>query len=177
MKIFITGCAKTGTTLVRRLFNAFDLKVYNGGEISLENLLASGDNVGKRTSMSILSNILSPQQKKRYVKIIESNNVKIINVVRNKVDTLKSTGGYVSEQRYNACMKQKKELNDIITYIVDYDKLIIEPNKIQEEISNLLGLTIIHKWSDYPNFINIEEESPDLQQSDRYSLRKIGKNY
>ena len=36
-KIYITGCAKTGTTLLRRLFNAFDLKVYNKDEIKLIN--------------------------------------------------------------------------------------------------------------------------------------------
>ena len=40
-KIFITGCAKTGTTLVRRLFNAFSLNVYNHKEISLSDFIKS----------------------------------------------------------------------------------------------------------------------------------------
>ena len=48
-KIYITGCAKTGTTLVRRLFNAFEgLKVCNHKELKPSDFANSSYNVGKR---------------------------------------------------------------------------------------------------------------------------------
>ena len=58
MKIFITGCAKSGTTLVRRLFNAYDLNVAVE-EMSLLDFYLSDFDVAKRTADSIFSNIIT----------------------------------------------------------------------------------------------------------------------
>ncbi len=173
MKIYITGCAKTGTTLVRRLFNAFGLNVCVD-EINLNKFVSSKYDVGKRTGDSILSNVITDTKTKQQIKTIIENDVKIINVVRNKLDVLKSENGYVASWRYDSCVRQSNRCKDIITYTVDYDELIINPNKIQEELSELLNLPIIHKFSDYPKFI---DHSKEKFTNNNYKLREIGKGY
>ena len=174
-KIFITGCAKTGTTLVRRLFNAFDLKVYNKEEISLDDFTKSDYEVGKRTFNTVFSNVLSPQQITQQLNTIKNNNVKIVNITRNKQDTLKSTNSWVKESRYDACIKQALDHQDYISYTIDYSDLISTPDEIQNSLAEILDLKIIHKWSDFPNWFNGSEEPKGGNWgSKEYFLRKIG---
>lgn len=170
-KIYITGCAKTGTTLVRRLFNAFELKVYNFKEISLKNFLDSDFNVGKRTHDTIFSNSLSPSQIQSQLKLIK--NINVINVTRNKEDVLKSDGGWVKESRYNSCLDQAKKYSSYINYTIKYENLLLNPNLIQEEIADKLNLKILYKWDTYPSFINLEEENQSALKG-IYKLRSIG---
>lgn len=170
-KIYITGCAKSGTTLVRRLFNAFEgLKVYNYGEITPEDFIQSNHNVGKRFSSLFSGNIPHSKisnQLKIFKKII------VIDVLRNKEDVLKSDNGYVTPSRYNACLLQRKEYGDLINYTIIYEKLLKNPDLIQNEISKLLDLKIKHKWSDYPKFIDISKENHQTHGG-IYKLRPIG---
>lgn len=169
--IFITGCAKTGTTLVRRLFNAFDLKVYNLEEIELPNFINSGYDVGKRSFNTIFSNELPQPQIESQLKLIKDVNV--INVIRNKKDVLKSDKGWVKESRYDACMSQAKNHPSYINYTITYENLIKSPDIIQSEISNMFGLKVIYKWSEYPSFVNLEEEK-EYTHKGIYKLRPIG---
>lgn len=169
-KIYITGCAKTGTTLVRRLFNAFDLKVYNKDEMSIQDFLKSDYDVAKRTADTLFSNII-PDEKDQASKMME---LVIINCTRNKEDTLKSDNNWVTPERYEACERQQETYRAIIDYNIEYERLMKEPDQIQKEIAKLLKLTIKHKWSDYPNFINLKEERPHTHGG-RYVLRPIGK--
>jgi hypothetical protein len=169
--IFITGCAKTGTTLVRRLFNAFNLKVYNLDEIGLSYFLNSGYDVGKRSFDSIFSNKLPQSQIDSQLKLIK--NVNIINVTRNKKDVLKSDNGLVKESRYDACMDQAKNYSSYIDYAIKYENLIQSPDTIQNEISNKFNLEVLHKWSEYPSFVNLEEEKKHTHKG-IYKLRPIG---
>jgi hypothetical protein len=174
-KIFITGCAKTGTTLVRRLFNAFDLKVYNKSEIALGDFIKSEYEVGKRTVTDVFSNILTPEKISRQLNIIEQNNIKVINVTRNKVDTLKSSNGYVKKSRYEACMSQASTYSRYIAYSLDYSDLISSPDIIQEDLAQILDLKIFHKWSDFPDwFDDSEEPKVGNWNTKEYCIRKVG---
>ena len=83
-KIFITGCAKSGTTLLLRLFNAFDnLKVYNYNELSLYSFInrCKDYNVAKRNYRSIFSNTLSQARIQKSIELITDNNITVINKV------------------------------------------------------------------------------------------------
>jgi hypothetical protein len=174
-KIFITGCAKTGTTLVRRLFNAFELTVYNKKEISLQEFIDSKFEVGKRTIDSAFSNWLKPGVLKKQFKIIKQNNIKIINVTRNKKDTLKSCNGWVTKKRYEACMRQASKFPEYITYSLDYSDLISSPDIIQVDLAKKLNLKILHKWSDFPDWFDSSEEIKEIQEEGQeYSIRRIG---
>ena len=174
-KIFITGCAKTGTTLVRRLFNAFDLKVFNKEEISLEGLINSDYNVGKRTYLTIFSNLLPEEEINRQLNLIKDNDIKIVNIVRDKESTLKSTNGWVKEDRYDECIRQATELSQYIDYTINYSDLISNPDVIQESLSKAFNLKIIHKWSDFPDwFDDVDEPKGGNWGTKEYALRKIG---
>jgi hypothetical protein len=170
-KIYITGCAKSGTTLVRRLFNAFeDLNVYNYGEITPKDFIKSNYNVGKRFS-SIFSGKINDSLVQQQLSIFKD--ITIIDVLRNKEDVLKSDNGYVSENRYNTCLKQREQYGHLIDYTIIYEDLLITPDQTQKEISELLGLKIKHKWSDYPKFVDITQEKP-ITHKGIYKLRPIG---
>ena len=177
-KIFITGCAKTGTTLLRRLFNAFDLKVYNKEEIRLENFVNTQYDVGKRTVKQLFSNVLSETEIKRNLKILKDNEVKVINVMRNKKDVLKSTNGYVTKKRYEHSVKQANDYKDYIDFTVTYEEIIEDCDKVQSKIAEHFGLKIVHKWSDFPEWFDDSEEPKGGNWDNKnYSLRPIGKKY
>ena len=177
-KIYITGCAKTGTTLVRRLFNGFDLKVYNKGEIGLETLLSIDFDVGKRNYSSVLSRRIPPDALRSQIKMIKDNDVKVVHVTRNKEDVLKSTGGYVKESRYDAVKLQERKFRKHITIKIAYEDLVLDPDKVQVELSEKLGIKIIHKWSDFPDWFDDSDE-PNGNNWDRsqYSIRRVGQSY
>ena len=171
VKIFITGCAKTGTTLVRRLFNAFDLKVYNHDELDVDPFLASVFDVGKRSGRSVLSQSLGAEECLRQLRALQD--CIIINVVRNMEDVLKSDNGFVPPKRYEDTMEQAETYKNHIGYTIKYEDLMVDLDKIQREIADKFKLTICHKWSEYPNFVNINEEVSHTH-SGIYKLRPIG---
>tara|TARA_R100001443_G_scaffold109780_1_gene121318 strand:+ start:11235 stop:11765 length:531 start_codon:yes stop_codon:yes gene_type:complete len=170
-KIYITGCAKSGTTLVRRLFNAFEgLNVYNYQEITPKDFINSEYDVGKRFQSLFsgeLPNPLITQQLEMFKEII------IIDVLRNREDVLKSDNGYVSGNRYDTCLSHRKKYGSLIDYTIIYEDLLKTPDQIQQTISKLFELNIKHKWSEYPKFVNISQEKPQTQGG-IYKLRPIG---
>lgn len=153
MKIFITGCAKSGTTLLRRLFNAFELNVCNQKEISLDEFILSNYDVGKRTVNTIFSGVCNAEG--QYETIL-AHNVKIINIEREKTRTLKS--GYVDENRYNLCASHRETFGDIISHTIKYEDLVARPDEIQAEVAQIFDLKINHLWSEYPSFVNPETD-------------------
>ena len=131
-KIYITGCAKSGTTLVRRLFNAFEeLNVYNKKEITPADFINSEYDVGKRSYISLFSGKMNKQSIQQHTKIYQ--NLIVIDVLRNKKDVLKSDNGYVTADRYDACIEQRKQYGTLIHYTIIYEKLIENPNQIQKK--------------------------------------------
>ena len=175
MKILITGCAKTGTTLLRRLFNYYNVTVYNYKEISIDDFVNSRQFVAKRNFQTIFSNELSKEEIKRQLQIIKDNNIKIINITRKKEEVLKDrVEGNISKKRYEASMLQLKKYNKYVTYNIQYKDLVQNPDKIQKEISKLLKLKIMNKFSDYPlNMENLKEKKGKCYEYNNYSFRKI----
>ncbi len=169
-KIYITGCAKTGTTLVRRLFNAFDLKVYNKNEMYIYNFINSNYDVSKRISSTIFSDDIDKKEILKQINTIKKLN--IVNVVRNKEDVLKSDNNYVSEKRYDICMQHADKYKKYIDFTINYDELIANPNKIQEKIIDKFNIKKLYNFNEYPNFINIKEENNNILNG-IYKLRKI----
>ena len=170
MKIFITGCAKTGTTLLRRLFNAYDLKVCNNTEISLTEFIHSSFNVGKRTYKTVFSCKLGYLQRERQLRDIKENDIKIVNIIRGRKSTLASSNGWVNPNRYNACIEDAMKFPEYIDCLVRYEELTKNPDAVQNYVSDVLGLTPIHKWSDYPKFIDPAQE---MELPEIYDLRPI----
>ena len=107
-RIYITGCAKTGTTLVRRLFNAFNLNVCNYNEMAVPAFISSDYDVAKRTRDSVFSNVLPDAEIRRQLGALDDAGVSIVNVVRGRAATLASDNHYVDQARYDSCMKQAR---------------------------------------------------------------------
>ena len=175
MKIFITGCAKSGTTLLRRLFNAFEVSVCNDREISLKDFIESSYEVGKRTHNSIFSSELYAPDVKKQLKLIKNNDVKVVNIIRDKDQVLASDHGYVSESRYYESVAQAFYYHDYIVTTVYYSELISNPDQVQQVLAKKLGLKILHKFSEYPNFIDASQETTITGLN--MELRPIGAPY
>jgi len=169
MKIYIVGCAKTGTTLLRRLFNAFDGLEVSQDEMYLYEFIDSKYNVAKRHKREMLSSAYEDEAVELQLTKADVNNIKIVYIERNRVDTLKSSNGYVEPERYDFVTAQAQRLSNRIDCFVSYEELIKDCNKVQKQIAEDLGLTIKYKFSDYPNFIK-----EDNLNHGQYRLRKIG---
>jgi len=173
MKIFITGCAKSGTTLMRRLFNAYNLKVAVE-EMSLQQFIASDYDVAKRNASSIFSNVLTASQQEEQRKLILDNDIRIVNLTRRREDVLRSERGYVTEARYQSCVTQFYKHRDLIDVNIEFEKLISSPDEMQWKLSNKFGLNNEFMFSDYPKFI---DESKEKFTKNNYKLRKLGEGY
>lgn len=173
MKIFITGCAKSGTTLMRRLFNAYDLKVAVD-EMSLEAFVKSNYDVAKRSANTIYSNNITSVELFKQRQLILGNDIKIVNLTRNRENVLNSESGYVSDARYQSCVEQFYKHRDLIDINVEFEKLIRYPNDIQWELTEKFKLTQEFMFTDYPSFIDVSKEKFTKKN---YTLRKIGEDY
>jgi len=184
IKIFITGCARSGTTLLNRLFYSFkDLHIINN-EISLKRFIRLSNSfenlVAKRTYNSIFSNIKSEEEILKDLTEIYSRGILIINIYRDGRDVI--LDGKVTPQRYINSIIQMKKYRRYITYNVEYNRLINEPNIVQNEILNVInsrGFNLIKKYnfSEYPNFVpkeafNIDKENYKALPLDTHSIGK-----
>ena len=163
VKIFITGCARSGTTLACRLFYAFHNTQVIDAEIELHDLVdaerwtnvAEDFLVGKRSIADIFSNILSPDALRHAVSLIRDNDIKIVNCIRNGRDVVHKPeyGTQAGCDRWIACMQQQEEYIDLVDYILCYEDLIDNPIKVQMELASTLGLNAKHSWGTYPDFV------------------------
>jgi glycosyltransferase involved in cell wall biosynthesis len=156
-KIFITGCAKSGTTLLRRLFYAFkDVEIIPNEQLvtrfcqrdSFEKFM-----VGKRHRFSLFSEHLAPSLAMGQVQLIKKHNVKIVNVIRDGRDVIFSDHMNVEPRRWVAAMRQRSEYSDLIDMEVRYEDIVTNPDNVQEQVAQKLGLEIKHLWSEYPDFV------------------------
>lgn len=162
LKLFITGCAKSGTTLLLRLFNYFkDVHVvYDGdsNEVYLEMLnQASLDFeivIGKRKWNHILSYPLDDNTLGQQEKYIVDNDIKIINIIRDGRDVVLSDDKWVPPSRWISCIEQRKRFEHVIKLEVKYEDIIYHPDDMQDKISKKFNLEIEHKFSDYPNHLD-----------------------
>lgn len=149
MKIFITGCARSGTTLLQRCctsFNGIDVIV---GEIPIY-CLKEGS-IGKRTYRTIYSNIIREDKIKDQINYIKENNINIINIIRDGRDVIED--GKVSLRRWVASIKHSFKYNKLLSLQIKYEDLCTYPDKIQKLISNKFELEYKHRFSEYPMFV------------------------
>tara|TARA_Y100000310_G_scaffold233032_2_gene235877 strand:- start:5042 stop:5734 length:693 start_codon:yes stop_codon:yes gene_type:complete len=161
-KVFITGCAKTGTTLLLRMCFAFeDCEVlykegFNGHEISLDNFVEYESKqkylIGKRFPPSLLSNVYQEgflQQKDQIVK----NDIGIINIVRDGRDVVLSDGGYVKPERWISTMQQREQFHDLIDLELSYHDIVTRPDEVQKKIMETYGIEKNYDFSSYPDYV------------------------
>lgn len=180
VKIYITGCAKSGTTLLTRLFHACESALVCSQEINISDFAklsssvsGNGVIVGKRTENSLFSNILSSQEIKAQLKIIEENDIKIINVIRDGRDVVDSwvkSWGIYNPMVWMECIDRANEYKEFIDLEISYEALMEFPDAIQQRITDRLDVKFDHNFSSYPDFV---EKGAFLNEGEKYVPRKI----
>lgn len=175
MKIFITGCAKSGTTLLLKLFYAFDITVYDEtDEVSLfkfSRIPTPGNGiVAKRSAHSILSyNFKKTRDNSPYqADLIRKNKIMILNIVRDGRDVVLSDNFYVSPERWLGSIKQRKKYKDIIKGEVRYEDIINDPQKVQIYLELTFGLKRKHNFIDFPKFVPKDKMIFSKENPERY---------
>lgn len=161
-KIYLTGCARSGTTLLARLFYAFEGVQIINDEISLlefANIDTSEMEcqflIGKRTENTIFSNTLSQGNIDKHLELLDG--IIVINCVRDGRQVVESwwnAWGMYDPFAWMNAIKQSKEHEDYIEYTCYYEDLANDPNEIQRQLSEI-GLKIKYKFTDYPEFVPV----------------------
>lgn len=167
-KIFITGCAKSGTTLFKDLFKAMDRTWVIEHEVQLKDFCdldaeKVGDYdflVGKRTWNTIYSSSrLTDKDIERNQFLIKDNDIHIINLIRdgrNVVASYNNSWGSYNPFEWMSCIDQSFEYPELIDMTVYYEKVLSYPNEVQKDICDKFGMKRANKFSDYPNFIDFD---------------------
>jgi len=186
-RIFITGCAKSGTTLLQQLFYSFEDTAIIPNERRLSEffedrikdlILGKKIVVMKRKSRSILSNFVRSRKLEISIEIILEHDIKIVNIFRDGRDVSYEQNPYIYG-RWIRSIEMMQTLQRFITLNIKYEDLIKSPDRTQKKIADGLGLIIKYKFSEYPNFVPEEEFKIDGEKS--YKRRpimtdRIGKN-
>jgi hypothetical protein len=201
MKFFIVGTAKTGTWLATRLFHAFEgfghidtVKERCLYELLVfpETLVPPGQHVlMKRTWAEIFSNSDVGGKHAAQRRAVASMDVKLIYMERNRADVIKSQTKFwaehsefegneeamrtAAEHRYDSCVQQVEEHGDLLACRIQFERMLSEPDVVQAEVAEALGLTIKHKWSEYPSFV--PQDAHGKQLGANYAMRPLGAAY
>jgi hypothetical protein len=176
-KVFITGCARSGTTLLARMFHAFEDASVVQNEIPLvdfvrhcaENSGLSEILVGKRTEHSIFSNVISEWDINNSLRLIKENDIIIINCVRDGrfvVDSWRKAWGVYNPFAWMTAILQAKKHKNVIKLTVKYEDLINDSLSVQREVEKLLGIKTHFNFSNYPDFV------PDSSMCGKCSLNQ-----
>jgi len=179
-KILITGCAKSGTTLLKDLFRSFDSTWVIEDEISVNSFckLQQSDVgeydfvIGKRSWDTIYScgRLRDTDIKSQYYQL-QRGEIIVINVIRdgrNVVKSLLNDWGWYCPFEWMESIRQMRHNGGVIAMNVKYESLLIEPDMVQNEIIVKTGLKANYSFSDYPDFIETTE-----QREKNYTFRPL----
>ncbi|MDB4335846.1 sulfotransferase domain-containing protein [bacterium] len=164
-KIFITGCAKSGTTLLLRMCFAFEdtevlyKKGAEGHELDFNDFVDYKSTnqfvIGKRHPPALLSTTYDHQLHQTQAGKVLSEKIGIINVVRDGRDVLLSDGNYVKPERWISCIEQRDKVlfGNLIDLEISYEDLVRKPDQVQKDIENKFGLKSKHSFSVYPDYV------------------------
>jgi len=183
-RIFITGCSRSGTTLLKRLFYAFPSVGVHKAEISLDSFSGIPNHldciayVGKRKCKTVFSNVLPQAEIDLQLKLIREREILVVNIIRGRTAVTEAKDWPVPVDRYNAAITQAGIYCNHIAYETNYETLISEPDLVQGEIAERLIPEVkkfgYQVWSDYPEFVP-PDEFADISDP-RYAPRPIGQS-
>jgi len=170
-RIYITGCAHTGTTLLKRLFWAFEDIEVIPPEISSRDYVnyrsLAGTLVGKRTRSTVCAGALSGEIERQQLEHHLAHDTRFIVTLRSGSDTIES--GWTKPHRWIACIEAYVRYAHLISLVVFYQDLVERPDTVQQVVAARFGLKPCCKWSSYPDFVPEHNDG----QSERYSLKSI----
>lgn len=183
-KIYITGVARSGTTLLLRLMNAFKETIGHVDEITLDDFVRYSRTApepptqaifGKRSMGHIFSHLISTKEIANQWAVIRKNEFEILHVVRDGRDVVASQyekWGVNNPIEWITCNDLARKYANAYANVttIKYEDIVSQPDKIQALVASHYGLKIVHKWSEYPDWLD-----EDLKALDEYLLRKISR--
>ncbi len=199
MLIYITGCARSGTTLLQQLMSAFELTHVVGGECfvdafthpTIRKLSNSHHIIIKRSGECLGGEYpqgINGKNKKqvtgylgKLLELIRSLNLRIVDIMRDPRDVLtsrhhsKPDSYYVSLQRL---FNHEWEINWLRerwdkVLSIKYEDLLTNPDICQETIATNTGLEAEAKFSDYPDFLSDRKNILDIEEKAMAGIRKL----
>ncbi len=173
MKIFITGCGGSGTTLLRKLFYSFkDVQIIDK-QISIPKFCKTNHKkkflIGKRASKDLFSGRGTSQQK--HSGLIKNNNIQIVNIIRDGRDIFPRLFD-LKPIDWIGAMDEREKWFDLIKLEIVYEDLVRNPDNEQERIIMKFGLTPKYKFSEYPKFMPWFDGVESVGEN-RHGLRRI----
>ncbi len=196
-KIYITGCARSGTTLLQQMMYAFRNMHIVGPEHFIDGFLKDEirqlprhQHVVIKRSRSCLSGIYPAEftqndemsiedYREQLLQIIQKLNLRLLDIFRDPRDVLTSRhhsdpdSYYVSFERWygHHCDIQWLQQRWDKFLQVKFENLLRSPNRVQDKISNHFNLKKKAEFSDYPEFI----EKSSLPENQRKALKGFRK--
>lgn len=171
----ILGSAKSGTTLLRRLFYAFPEIENIHQYISLEQVKA-GPFVAKLKKRYVMSRIGRLDRVSRAeIDMLKNKQIKKVCIVRDGREVIAS--GFTSVPAWVYSIQEYQKYKDYVDVLVYYDDLVAWPDKVQQELVDIFGLSKRFSFSEYPCFVpvNIVEQEGFSGMGESYVLRPIKK--
>jgi hypothetical protein len=171
-RIYIVGCARSGTTLLRRLFHAFGNCEVIPYEIDLDSFAAMEAPegkvlVGKRTVATVFSNQLPADEGQRQIGLLRSRpDIRTLCIYRDGRDVVESEA-QANPARWLSSVHQMVAMPDL-ALSVQYEELVADPDGMQATLANHYGLRVDYLWSEYPRFF------PGDDHVSRYAPQPIG---
>jgi len=174
MKLFIAGCGRSGTTLIRDLMNCFENTV-----VLMDDPYGEAEFTFFRDSPSEKSNQVIKRSGYAWKTLAAlPADVQLMYCVRHPFDTLTSTHPltrnmrrfHITEERWISEYKALQALRiaqpqrDI--YVLRYEDLVREPDETQKKIANHFGLVASHAFSRNPSDIKVVTDSVEKWKKD-----------
>lgn len=159
IRIHIVGCAKTGTTLLQRLFWAYQGAHVIHGEITPAAACKATPPPGvevlvsKRSMDTAFSADLAPAVIQQQLEAFAAAGVQLVATVRAREAVLNARSGSPGARRYDACMGQMRAHGAHLAAVVSYEELIHRPGVVQARLAEVFNLTAAHPFTDYPEFV------------------------
>ena len=180
-RVFITGCARSGTTLINRLFYAFDGVSVVDPEICIDEFCELRADeckviVAKRTPLTILSVPLPEEELLRQVKLVRLHSLSLVNVIRDGRDVVhrNPSGPLADLNRWIGCMIHAQRFRSLLEAQVRYEELVTSPDAVQTALAEALGLSPRAAFSEYPGFVPAHVfDEPEYRDYPYYDSRPI----
>ena len=183
-RIFIVGCARSGTTLLRRLFHAFEDVEVVPREVTLDEFAAMESPegktlVGKRTFDTIFSNCLPVEEGRRQLKVLHVRpDIRVLCIYRDGRDAVESETRATPVRWYES-MRQMRLAQDANLLpglaTMKYEDMVSDPDGTQAGLANWFGLTPAHKWSEYPAFFSGDDHQ-DIYPPQPIGTHRVAKD-
>lgn len=183
MKLLVLGPAISGTFLTTRLMSYFDEslieedkhpKTYFQG-VNIKRFVLEPDVKNKMiwrkgNERMLFNGVVGKHKADEQYEFIKYHNIRVVATIRDIYDAIVSKPlPHVCKLWVNA-VKNYFDYNDVITVSIKYEDLVKNPDDIQRMVAEKLGLTIKHKWSEYPKYL---PEAVDYGTMPHHKVRPI----